>query len=756
MVDITVGTDRIVTESDLGDDDAGKWSFYMGVDRIAGKDEERWQKRGRAVVKRYRDERPERSGQHRMNILWSNVQTLIPTLYARTPKADVQRRFLDQDDTGRLASILLERAISYSLDNSGFDAVMEAVVQDRLLPGRGVARVMYIPHFGDPIASEEFADTEEAGTDIDNPGDQGEPAREVDYEEAIATYVYWEDYREGPARTWREVPWVRYSAFMTRDELVKRFGKKGKTVNLDHTPRGAGDDKEKQPPDIFKKAQVFEFWDKTKGRVIWLAPGTPDVILDDIEDPLKLPDFFPSPDPLLATTTTDKRIPVPDYTEYQDQADELDTLTARIDTLTRALKVSGIYPASIKQSLQQLVGNGTENMLIPIEDWTAFSDKGGLSNAIQWMPIKEVADTLIQLYAARDKTKELLYEITGIGDIMRGQTNPNETMGAQQLKANFSTRRIQPQQRAVGRVARDLIRLIGGVVAEHFSPQTISMITGYPQLAPVPQVPPPPPQFLPGAPPQMNAPQQPAQPGMPNGMMQMQPNPAFQQWQQAQQAAQQVMEANAMKQQQFDAACKLMRDDGVRGFKLDIEADSTIAPDEQAEKQARVEFLQQIVPLLQTIVPLAQGNPPLAEMASEVAMFAIRGFRVARTLEEAFENGLKAIAKMPPVPPKGAGKAGPDPQVEQAKIAADVHDTQVQAQTDTQVAAMKAQTDQAAVAQKAQQAAEEMEIARQRAASEQDHNQADLMMRTAEMHQRGILEAARTLKTEASSTNGLT
>jgi hypothetical protein len=506
MVDATIGPDRIDTEADLGTGDDALYALWMGLDRIAGKDEEKWHKRGRKIVKRYRDERPETGNTtHRFNILWSNVQTLIPTLYARTPKADVQRRFLDQDDTGRLASLLLERSIEYSLENCGFDAVMEAVVQDRLLPGRGTARVMYIPHYGDVIADpeEEFADAEQTGTTIDSPSDQKlEPTREVVYEEAIVTYLYWEDYRESPARTWREVSWVRYRAFMTRDELVKRFGtKKGKQVNLDYTPKGATEDKgdKAQPPDIFKKAEVFEFWDKIKGRVIWLAPGTPDLILDDIEDPLKLPEFFPSPDPLLSTTTTDKRIPVPDYAEYQDQANELDTLTSRIDTLTRALKLSGIYPGEQKQMLQQLVDEGTENKLIPVADWAAFTDKGGLQNFIQWMPIKEVADTLIQLYAAREKTKELLYEITGIGDIMRGQTDPNETMGAQQLKANFSTRRIQPQQRQVARVARDLIRLVGGVIAEHFSPQTISMITGYPQLAPVPEVGPPPPAMIPGA-----------------------------------------------------------------------------------------------------------------------------------------------------------------------------------------------------------------------------------------------------------------
>lgn len=520
----SIGTDRIDTRADLGTGDDALYQFWVGEDRIAGKEEDKWHKRARAIIKRYRDERPQTGAPvHRFNILWSNVQTLIPTLYARTPKPDVQRRWLDQDDVGRLASLLLERAISYSLENSEFDSVMEAVVQDRLLPGRGVPRVMYVPHYGDPIppVGDEFEEAEGAPVDVDNPGDadaKAEPMREVVYEEALAAYIYWEDYREGPARTWREVPWVRYRAYMTRDQLTARFGAKGRKVNLDFTPKGGDQqnpDKSSTPPDIFKKAIVHEYWDKTKGEVIWLAPGTPGMILDRVDDPLRLANFFPNPDPLLATTTNDKRIPVPDYTEYQDQAHELDTLTGRIDTLTRALKVSGVYPGALKSNLQQLIDEGTENKLIPVEDWAAWQDKGGLQNFIQWMPIKEVADTLIQLYAARDKTKDMLYEITGIGDIMRGQTNPTETMGAQQLKANFSTRRIQPQQRAVARVAKDLIRLIGNVIAEHFDPKTISMITGYPQLMPVPEIGPPPPQFLqaPMAPP-ANANAPPMMPGM--------------------------------------------------------------------------------------------------------------------------------------------------------------------------------------------------------------------------------------------------
>jgi hypothetical protein len=505
LSDTVIGPDRVEDLEDFGDGEAAVWARWQAEDRVAAKEEERWQKRAREVIKRYRDERGNNDlrNVHRFNILWSNVQTLKPALYARTPKPDVQRRWLDQDDTGRLASILLERAISYSLDNSDFDLVMEAVVEDRLLPGRGVPRVLYVPSYGDeiePRSSEEFEEADSNAATVAGSGDKPAPLREVVHEEARMNYVFWEDYRESPARTWREVYWVRYRAYMNREQLIDRFGKKkGGKVNLDFaakaSDRQTGD--KQAPPDIFKKAIVDEFWDKTTGKVIWLAPGTPDVVLDEVDDPLNLPDFFPSPDPLLATTTNDKRIPVPDYIEYQDQARELDTLTGRIDTLTRALKLSGVYPGEQKQVLEQLISPDIENKLIPVLDWAAWNDKGGLTNFIQWMPLKEIAETLIQLYAARDKTKELLYEITGIGDIMRGATSPIETLGAQQLKANFSTRRVQPQQRAVARIARDSIRLIGAVIAEHFSPQTISMITGYPQLEPVPQLGPPPPQFLP-------------------------------------------------------------------------------------------------------------------------------------------------------------------------------------------------------------------------------------------------------------------
>lgn len=270
------------------------------------------------------------------------------------------------------------------------------------------------------------------------------------------------------------------------------------------------------------------------------------------------------------------------------------------------------------------------------------------------------------------------------------------------------------------------------------------------------------PPGIPGPPPgqQMppNAPVGPSSggqvPAPPPSPPQPQINPAYAQWMQANQQRQQIIAQNAHKQAQFDAACALIRSDGVRGFKLDIEADSTIAPDEQAEKQSRIEFLQQIVPFMEQIVPIAQGSPEMSTLMSEIAMFAVRGFRVARTLEESFEKAFKVLGTMPPPPAKGQGKQQ-DPQIEMAKVQANVQDTQVRAQTDMAETQSKTQIAEATLAQKAQQANQQMTMEQMRFQAEQEHSAAQLAMENEKMRSTERLQGARMLNTEARGTGTL-
>lgn len=273
----------------------------------------------------------------------------------------------------------------------------------------------------------------------------------------------------------------------------------------------------------------------------------------------------------------------------------------------------------------------------------------------------------------------------------------------------------------------------------------------------------PPPGMMPPSAPPMGGPPLGGPPGMPpagpvgvpSGAV---PNPAFAQWMQMAQARQAIVAKNAHLQAQFDAAVALIRKDGVHGFRLDIEADSTIAPDEAAEKQARVEFMQQFIPLMQQVVPIAQGNPALAALAKEAVLFAVRGFRVARPMEETIEQAFDAIGQMPPNPNAAGGKgagAQQNPQIEQAKVAADVHDTQMRTQSETQTETIKAQTDQMAIAQKAQEASQQAALGAAKLQAENQRAQETMAMQAAELQQRGALEQARMTALQSRAARGL-
>lgn len=686
MTDAAAGT--LDERKDAGTSPAEIVSYWLSQEKLAETDQKDWRKRGHKIVDRYRDEgRSQDSGRPaggRFNVLWANIQVLEPVLYARTPKPDIAPRWIDTDEAVvRLAATILERSLTYLCDRYDIDAVMASCVEDRLLPGMGIARVVYEPTFGDAVEDPDAPEPEE--------GEERATYKPVESEETRWEYWFWDDVAWGPARRWEEVPWLRFRSYLTRKQLVDRFGETiGKAVNLDHTPKGM--EESEMPADLFKKATVLEFWDKTEKQVVWIASGYAEGPLDTQDDPLELDGFWPCPKPLFATTTNDKMVPVPDFVQYQDQADTLDILQGRIDKLTEALKVAGVYAGSEKAVLQQLLNGGMDNRLIPVEDWAMFAgEKGGLEGNILWLPIKTIAEVLDRLTVQFEKALERLYEISGLSDIMRGSTDPNETLGAQRLKSQYGSVRVRNSQKDVGRFARDLFRLGAQVVSQHLDPKTISEMTGLPELPKAPPqpvappqmamaamgaTPPATPQSAPAAPPMPpqaspspamaqpgpGAPQEAAAPGAappastatpgvpaasPGGAAD--PVAAYQQ----QVAAYAAYEAEVQrKTQEFEAACALLKEDALRTFRLDIEADSTIAPDEDAEKKARVEFVQAIGTLLQQAIPFVQQMPKAGgALIAEILKFVVHGFRAGRPLEETIDKFADYLDDLPPPAP---------------------------------------------------------------------------------------------------------
>ena len=84
--------------------EAKRWKNEL---KQAKREDEPWCKRGKKIVKRYRDDRTQSFTSKRYNVLWSNIQTMLPALYGRTPRAQVERRWKDKDPVARTAATIL-------------------------------------------------------------------------------------------------------------------------------------------------------------------------------------------------------------------------------------------------------------------------------------------------------------------------------------------------------------------------------------------------------------------------------------------------------------------------------------------------------------------------------------------------------------------------------------------------------------------------------------------------------------------------
>lgn len=627
---------------------------YLGIIHAYDNDFKKWDGRVVKIVRRYRDDTRSASGNEtaKFNILWSNVQTLVPAVYARMPKASVSRRFSDNDPVGRVAALLVERALDYEIEHySDFRSSMKNAVEDRFLGGRGTAWVRYEPHI-------RKQDVPEDGYQITEDVEEGESAEganesalypqdltaapeeptdvpeEIEYECSPADYVHWKDFGHSTARTWEEVTCVWRWVYMTKDALTERFGEDvAKKMPFDTSPETLT--KMGQASKTNDRAKICELWDKETQKVYWLSENYPDVI-DERNDPLGLENFFPCPKPLFATTTSDTLIPVPDFVLYQDQANELDILTDRIDGLVKALRVRGVYDAS-QPALQRLLTEGDNNTLIPVDKWMAFSEKGGLKGAIDLLPIDTLAAVLIQCYQAQSQIKGQIYEITGISDIIRGQTAASETATAQQIKGQYAGLRLRAMQDGVAMFASELLRMKAQIICTKFQPQTILEYAG----------------------------------------------------------AAQMSQAD---QQMIPQALQLLQNSPLRAFRIEVAADSLVQLDETQTKQDRMDFLNAFSNFLREALPMGQQAPEMVPMLMEMMRFGVGGFKQAAAIEgtidvalQQLEQGAAKAKQQPPQPSPEQIKMQAEQQAAQAQIQADMQIEQMRAQTNMQIEQMKAQ-----------------------------------------------------------------
>jgi len=636
----------------------------------AEKEAEKFQRRGRHVVRRFLDERDSVQTNNKwFNVFYANTVIMEAALYAQLPKPMVTRKFKDyQDDVARVAALIIQRSITQDLDDprDTFDAAMRHCVEDRLVPGLAQAWLRLETDTEDitdvvDIAPQPDMETEEVGESDATP-EAAEPPQRITDQRVVVDYVFWEDFLWSPCRVWDERRWVARRVYMTREELIERFGEaKGRTVSMDPNTGSPSNRFEKNTTvpkeEVLKKAAVWEIWCRDDRKVVWFSPNAPE-ILEEIDDPLGLVGFEPCPRPMLANISTSNTIPRPDYYMIQDQYQELDQINNRISMLVQACKVVGVYDKSAI-GVQRMLQEGADNLLIPVDNWAMFAEKNGLKGQIDWMPLEAITTTLLQLNHARDTIKAQIYELTGISDIVRGASKASETLGAQEIKAQFAGVRIKRLQDEVSRFAGEILRIKAEMQVKHFEPE-----------------------FL-------------------------------------------VQKSNIMatgNDEWVGPALQMLATDVGFEWRIQVSADTMAQADYTAEKGERVEFLTMVSGYLEKAAQLAQVNPEVLPLVVSMLKWGVASFRGAAEIEGMLDKELDAMLKpKPPEPP-------PPPTPEELKAKAELEKLQMEAQLDQQAAQQELQIKQAEAALDRQRQQMELMAEQQRIAMELQFEQQRVML----------------------------
>lgn len=607
----------------------------------AKKREDDFRKDGERVLKIYGAEKNDSTP---FNILFSNTETLLPALYSAVPRPVVNRRFKDEDPTGKASATAGQRALEFLLDTNvdgyeTFDEAMNHCVLDSLLPGRGVATVKY---------------------DAKVEGPEGQERKT--WEIVCCETRSWNRVYFGYARKWSKVPWIAYEEYIDRPEAERLFGK-DIAAKLKYSEGEDGEDEgeHRQSADQNlggkKTTLIYQIWDKDGGRVVrWLSPGYADGLLKVDPDPLQLTGFFNCPKPMAFVAKSNDLIPVAMYKIYENQAEELNRLTQRIKQVVGALRARGIYDSELGGDLDRLMKEG-DAILIPSDKTSSLAAEKGLQNAIWFMPIDVLTNTLTQLYQAREQCKRVIYEITGISDILRGSTVASETATAQNIKSQWGTMRLKRLQKEVQRYARDVLRMMLEIAGTKFSEATWAGMTGLP--------------FLTG--------EQRQQAEQMGTALQ---RAAAQGAQVPPEAQQQLQQALAMPV--WPQVLELLQNDMQRAYRIDIETNSTVEPEAVEDQKNIAELMNALAQYLNGVGPLvAKGVMPM-EVAQSMLLAITRRFRFGTDIEDYIKQ-----MKAPPPEDDGKAAAAQEAQQKQAEMQAQLQ----QAQADRQLEVQKVQAE---------------------------------------------------------------
>lgn len=376
-------------------------------------------------------------------IIFANVETVVPALISTPPVPDIRPRHYatsDQDPVAMVASQILERGISTATDDGKILREMERCAQDAYTAGRATVQVAMEKRNG--------------------------------YACIVWREVPWSSLIVGPCARWEDAPWISIEEAVSADAIEDMRDAESKRL-LDAS---AQDTSEREDDGEDKGTRsIYAVWDKRAREVVTLT--TSGEVIRIQEDPFNLPDFYPVARPVQPIELTTNNIPICPQALYEQQAIELATIQRRINGLVTALRAVGIVIGSEAADALNRLKDAEDGTLVPISVEGAAAGTGDVRSAIQWVPLSEIVAALQGLYQARQDTKALIYEISGISDVIRGESDPNETATAQGIKNQWGSLRIKRLQMTLEDHARELFSIAAHMMATSFEVADLAEIS---------------------------------------------------------------------------------------------------------------------------------------------------------------------------------------------------------------------------------------------------------------------------------------
>lgn len=350
--------------------------------------------------------------------------------------------------------------------------------------------------------------------------------------------------------------------------------------------------------------KVYEYWDDYEKDVYWFAENSEDflkplgyILPEDDNDAdefyekqaanglYDLEKFFPCPAPIVLNAPTDCFWPIPEHHQLVEIFEDIHNLFSRMYALTKAIRGRLLFDNNV-EGLAAALSEATEADAFGVPNLSqALSGVGGNLDAVtQYVNVQPLIESLSLVSQSLDQRLISIYKLTGTSDLLQGQTDQVvRTYGEQQMKEKYALNQIEPIQRKMQEFVRDCYQLMCEVALKNFKDSSLEKYIM--------------PQTLPDE-----------------------------------------------HKQKYAAALGMLKDDSKR-FRIELETDSTIALNEEYDKQVRVELVNTMTVALEKTAAISESNPALTAINLHALKYLVQGFRQGKMFQgeisEAIDNVIK-------------------------------------------------------------------------------------------------------------------